>query len=105
MRHNGVLVFTLTAPENSALYLRAMLAKRKDANIRQGETAAQFTPRAEQALPEAKALSVEISGNLTEVNRWMAIASPTMTWMEELYFSIDCMRLKNGSTSPVVEVC
>ena len=91
-----VLVFTLTARANSALYLGDMLAKREDANIRQGETAAQFTARAEQALAHAKALSVGISGNLVELNRWMAIASPTMTWMEALYFSIDCMQQENG---------
>jgi hypothetical protein len=81
-----------------------MVVKGDDANIRQGELAAQFTARAEQALAEAKALSTVISGSLAEVNRWMAIASPTMTWMEALYFSIDSMRQQNGSVSlePVV---
>jgi hypothetical protein len=98
IRVNGV-VFRLTAPANSPRYLMNMVAKRKDANIRQGETAEQFTARAEQALAEAKSLSAEISGNLTEVNRWMAIANPTMTWMEALYFSIDSMRQQNRPVS------
>jgi hypothetical protein len=73
-----------------------MLAKREDANIRQGETVAHFTARAEQAWARAKALSVGISGSLAELNRWMDIAGPTMTWMEALYFSIDCMQEQNG---------
>ena len=81
------------------MYLLGMVRKREDANIRQGETAQQFTARAEQALATAKGLSSEISGNLTEVNRWMGIASPTMTWMEAIYFSIDCMRRQIGSGS------
>jgi hypothetical protein len=69
-----------------------------------GKHSVQFTACAERVPAEAKAFSLGISGNLTEVNRWMAIASPTITWMEALYFSIDCMRQQNGSvsTEPVV---
>jgi hypothetical protein len=94
------LVFTLTVPANSSLYLGEMQAKREDANFRQGETAAQFTARTEQALAQAKALSVGISGNLAELNRLMTIASPTMTWMEALQFSIDCMQQHHGPVLP-----
>jgi hypothetical protein len=70
------------------------------ANIRPGESAAQFTDRAERALAEAKALSDEISGNLTELNRWMAIASPTKTWMQALYFSVECMKRRRNGVTP-----
>jgi len=91
-------VFTLTALVTVAGYRDAMIGPIKNANIRQGESAAQFTERAERMLAEAKGLSEEISGNLTELNRWMAIASPTMTWMEALYFSIESMRQRqNGA--------
>ncbi len=97
-------MFALTAPVTLARYVQAMIGRNKNANIRPGESAAQFTDRAERVLAEAKTLSNEISGNLTEVNRWMAIASPTMTWMKALYFSIECMRQRqNGSVTPDFE--
>lgn len=80
-----------------------MIGPIKDANIGAGESAAQFTERAEQILAEAKELSEEISGNLTELNRWMAISSPTMTGIEALYFLIECMRQRqNGAVLPEV---
>lgn len=80
-----------------------MIGPIKNANIRPGESAAQFTERAERMLAEAKGLSEEISGNLTELNRWMGIASPTMTWMEALYFSIECMgQRQNGGLLPEI---
>jgi hypothetical protein len=71
----------------------------ENASIRTGESAAIHGP-AESKLAEAKRLSDEISGNLTELNRWMAIASPTKTWMQALYFSVECMRRRqNGEAT------
>ena len=70
------------------------------ANFRPGETVAQFTDRAQKALALAKRLSEEISGSLSELNRWMAVASRNMTWMQALYFSIEGMRLsQNGEAT------
>jgi hypothetical protein len=71
-----------------------------NANIRPGESPAQFTDRAERKLAEAKRLSDEISGNLTELNRWMAIASPTKTWMQALYFSVECLKCRRNGVTP-----
>ena len=94
-------MFTLTATLRLSRYAQAMTGPIESANIRLGESAAKFTERAERTLAEAKALSEDISGNLTEVNRWMAIANPTMTWMEALYFSIGCMRRRQkGEITP-----
>jgi len=82
-------VFTLTALVTVAGYRDAMIGPIKNANIRPGESATQFTERAERMLAEA--------------NRWMAFASPTMTWMEALYFSIECMRQRqNGVVLPEI---
>lgn len=78
-----------------------MIAPNENANIRPGESAVQFKERGERVLAEAKALSEGIGGNLTGLNRWMAIASPTMTWMQSLYFSIERMRRgQDGAGTP-----
>jgi hypothetical protein len=52
-----------------------------------------FCASAEGLPSEAKALSAEVSGRNSELNRWMDIAKQRdMTWTEGLYFSVDCMR-------------
>jgi hypothetical protein len=82
-----------------------MIGSIETANIRPGETVGQFTDRAQKALDLAKRLSEEISGGLSELNRWMALASQTMTWMQALYFSIERMRRgQNGEAAPDFDV-
>ena len=94
-------VFSLTAHLTSPRYGQAVMWSIETANIRRGETVAQFTDRAQKALALAKRLSEEISGSLSELNRWMVAASRTMTWMQALYFSIERMRLsQNGEATP-----
>ena len=93
-------VFSLTAHVTSSRYGQAMMWSIETANFRPGETVAQFTDRAQKALALAKRLSEEISGSLSELNRWMAVSSRTMTWMQALYFSIEGMRLsQNGEAT------
>ena len=81
-----------------------MFGSIETANIRSGETVAQFTGRAQRALALAKRLSEEVSGSLSELNKWMALASQTMTWMQALYFSIEHMRRgQNGEAAPDID--
>ena len=94
-------VFSRTAHLAFSRYGQAMMWSIETANIRPGETVAQFTDRAQKALVLAKRLSEEICGSLSELNRWMAVASRTMTWMQAIYFSIEHMRLsQNGEATP-----
>jgi hypothetical protein len=68
--------------------------------IRADETGLQFNARAQRVLAEARSLSEGLCNGLSELNRWMGLAkSREMTWMEGLYFSIDCMQAKASDTA------
>ena len=65
--------------------------------IQPNETGAELNARAQRVLTEAEALSNHISGGYAELNRWMSIAKfRDMTWMKDLYFSVDRMREASG---------
>ncbi len=62
------------------------------------ESVIEFTSRARRISADAASLSISLSDGYAELNRLMGIAKARgMTWMEGLYFSVDCMKGRQDS--------